>query len=270
MIVHRVEMTTTYLHEVRHHVQKTSFARLNFLGQELYMVSGSEAIKAVFKSKYLESKPGIGIAISRLFGGPKECTGFYLADDSGIHDQPHPDSKVKPEHRIFYLTHKTIHDFFAGPGLPNFCRRFQKNLNQQISDTGVNQDWTEMPDLFAFLRDLMSRAAIEATLGPQLLRINPSFIQDLWKFDNSLPYLFRGLPSWLVPQAYAVRKRCLDTIKAWRKFAEENFDDSCIEHDGHDPYFGAPLMRWRNDYFSKIDALSGDAAASEDFGLIWA
>ena len=234
------------------------------------MVSGPDAIKAVFKSKYLESKPGIAIALSTLFGGPKECSWFYNADDSGIYDQPHPHSTVRPEHRIFYLTHKTIHDFFHGPGLASFCKRFQQGLYQNIAESDLREDWTELPDLFAFLRDIMSRAAIEATAGPQLLRINPNFIQDLWQFDNALPKLFRGLPAWLVPRSWAVRQKCLNTIKEWRRYAEENFDESCIEQDGHDPYFGAPLMRWRNDYFNKIDPLTDAASASEDFGLLWA
>ena len=59
-------------------------------------------------------------------------------------------------------------------------------------------------------------------------------------------------------------------MKSWQTYARDNFDESCIEPDGHDRFHGSPLMRTRQDYLSKVESLDSDAIASQDLGLLWA
>lgn len=234
------------------------------------MISGFDAINAVWKAKSLDSKPGVCISMERFFGASKAALQFYDADDSGIGPQPHPNSSVEEAHRIHYITHKAAKGFMTGPGLRILTNRFQALLKSQISKSGIDENWTELPDFFSFFRDMISNAAITAMCGPSLLELNPNLIQDLWEFDRYLPYLFKGYPSWLAPNAWKSRKRCLESLKTWQTFAKNNFNDSCIEADGHDRYFGAPLMRARQQYFSQMPMLNDDDVASQNIGLIWA
>ena len=234
------------------------------------MISGFDAVNAVWKAKCLDSKPAVCIAMEWFFGTTKTALKFYDQDDSGISLQPHPNSKISPAHRIYYHTHKVMQGFMNGPGLATFASRFQYTLATQIAESGITQDWTELPDLFSFLRDILSTAAITTMCGPSLIALSPTMIQDLWEFDRSLPYFFKGYPRWLAPKAWKGRQRCLNNFKRWQAFAAQNFDDSCIDEDGYDPYYGAPLMRSRQEYFSKMELIDQDALASENIGLMWA
>lgn len=208
--------------------------------------------------------------MERFFGTTKRALRFYNEDDSGISLQPHPESRIEPEHRVYYHTHKVTQEFMSGPGLAVFTSRFQDSLRTQISKSEINENWVELPDLFSFLRDMLSTAAVTTMCGPSLLALSPNMVQDLWDFDRSLPSFFKGYPRWLAPKAWKSRQRCLDNFKRWQAFAAQNFDNSCIGKDGHDPYYGAPLMRSRQEYFSKMESLDQDALASENVGLMWA
>lgn len=234
------------------------------------MISGFDAINAVWKSRCLDSKPGVCISMDRFFGTSKTALKFYNADDSGIGLHPHPNSNVEEAHRIHYFTHKVTKGFMSGPGLRILTNRFQALLKLQISESGIDENWTELPDFFSFISNMVTTAAITSMCGPSLLELNPNFIQDLWEFDRSLPYFFKGYPSWLAPNAWKGRKKCLESMKTWHTFAKSRFSDSCIDADGHDRYFGTPLMRARQQYFSKMPMLSDDDIASENIGLIWA
>ncbi|MCJ1307351.1 hypothetical protein MMC25_000997 [Agyrium rufum] len=248
-----------------------TLVRLSFFNVEVNMISGFDAVTAVWRAKCLDSKPAVCIAMERFFGTPKEALEFYGADDSGISLQPHPMSQVERQHRVYFHTHKVTQGFMTGPGLAHFTDRFQSLLKQQIDHSGVKSgEWIEMPCFFSFLRDMLSTAAITTMCGPSLLEVSPTLISDLWEFDRSLPYFFKGYPKWLAPKAWAARKRCLDGMKRWHQHAVNNFTEDAIEEDGHDKYYGAPLMRSRQEYFSKMESLNADALASENIGLMWA
>lgn len=208
--------------------------------------------------------------MDRFFGTSKTALQLYNADDSGIGPEPHPNSTVDAAHRIHYFNHKTVKEFMSGPGLRNLTNKFQTMLKSQISESGIDENWTELPDLFIFIRDMISTTAITAMFGPSLLELNPSVVQDLWEFNTSLPYFLKGYPSWLAPNAWIGRRKCLESLKKWHNFAKNSFNDSFIETDGHDRYFGMPMMRARQQYFSKLPMFSDDDIASENLGLMWA
>lgn len=234
------------------------------------MVSGSDSVSAVWKEKNLDSKPAVCIAMKRFFGTSNTALQFYKADNSGIGLRPHPSSKVERAHRIYFHTHKVTQDFMTGPDLPNLMNRFQCLLKDEIAHSLIDENWTDIPDFFSFFRDIVSTAAVTAMCGPSLIELNPDLIQDLWEFDRLLPYFFKGYPPWLAPKAWKSRKKCLESLQRWQSYCKENFDDSSIEEDGHDRFYGTPLMRSRQLYFTRMPALNDLDLASENIGLIWA
>ncbi|KAI9879878.1 MAG: hypothetical protein M1830_006730 [Pleopsidium flavum] len=195
---------------------------------------------------------------------------IYYADDSGINPQPHPSSNTPFKDRYYFHTRRETVGFFNGPGLKHFGNRFQELLRKQISQLEIGHDWNEFADLYSFIQNLLISPAIEAMCGPTLIGQNPTFVDDFWKFDSNMLYFFRGCPRWLAQRAWKNRDRFLASLKNWHAYARENFEESCIEADGHDRFYGSPLMRSRQSYLPRIDPLDADALASQDLGLIWA
>ena len=166
--------------------------------------------------------------------------------------------------------HECRDRFISGPGLRNLTNQFQTMLKSQVSKSGIDENWTELPDFFSFISDMVSIAAITAMCGPSLLELNPNLVQDLWEFGKSLPYLFKGYHSWLALNAWKSRRKWLESLKKWHTFAKNSFNYSIIDSDGHDRYFGSPLIKARQQYFSNMPIISDDDNASENLGLIWA
>lgn len=148
--------------------------------------------------------------------------------------------------------------------------RFSALLTKEIDQLHLGQEWTEIPDLYGFVQGQLIGPAVEAMCGPALLDQNPTFGDDFWKLDHDIFYYFKAYPKWLAPRAHQNRAKVLNSVKRWHTFARDNFDESCVEPDGHDRFYGSPLMRTRQDYLSKVDSLDSDAIASQDLGLLWA
>ena len=195
---------------------------------------------------------------------------IYKEDTSGTSFEPHPKSNTPFKDRYYYHNRKIILGFFNGPGLKHMAYRFQTLLQERILQFEIGDTWVEFPDLFLFVQDLLTGPAVEAMCGPRLLSQNPEFVKQFWKLDHDILYFFKALPRWTIPAAWNNRERLLSSVKEWHTYARENFDESCVDSDGHDPCYGSPLMRRRQVCLSQIDSLDADALASQDLGLLWA
>ena len=142
----------------------------------------------------MTSTNGINIALSNMFDTPKKDMHFFQADDSGITHDPHPLSSTRPENRVFYLMHKATVDCLAGTHLTAAAHGFQTALRQRIQVQPVSYQWTEMEDLFGFLKPLISYSTVEAMCGPSFLRMFPGFVGDFWNFNSTMPRLLQGGP----------------------------------------------------------------------------
>ena len=113
-----------------------------------------------------------------MFNTPDKDMQFFKADNSGITHDPHPSSATRPEDRVFYLMHKATVDCLAGSHLVSSVSSFQVALEKQIRDAPIDNEWSEMPDLFTFLRPYISHSTIEA----------------MWRSDLSLLLLSQPYP----------------------------------------------------------------------------
>ncbi|MCJ1463451.1 hypothetical protein MMC07_002058 [Pseudocyphellaria aurata] len=220
----------------------------------------------------MSTKSGVLLALENIFGTPPDVIPFYAADDSGVNVVPLPGSTVKAEHRLNYLQVRAAHKHLSGPGLGHMTERFLMTLRRRIDKSQIGSEWIEMPDLYRFLQIEVFHAAVEAMCGSYLLSQYPTFVEDFWEFDRSVPTLFKALPRWMTPKPYKVRDRLLKAVKRWHKMAHENSDCTKIGADDAewDPYFGSKLIRARQDYSLGMDFMNADARAAEDLGLIFA
>lgn len=237
-------------------------------------VGNPKLIKRVFKaSSILSNKPASLLSLKWLLATPPSVIPFYEADNSGTAVNPRHGSNVRQENRINYLQHATAHKYLSGQSLlalsEQYTRVLDRNLDSLNCTTG---DWASYPDLYSFLQEYVSSAAIESLMGSEILRLNPDIVRDLWTFDANVPKFLKHLPEWLIPSAYRSRRRLLSAIKRWHAHANEHSDCSKTgpQDPEWEPYFGSKLLRARQAYALKMEPMNADARASEDMGLMFA
>lgn len=209
--------------------------------------------------------------LKNLFGMRSKPLSVYAADDSGDRPEPHSGSTTEPRNRIDFLTHDSLVKFLSGPSLSRLYERFNRNLSNRLMALEIGTEWIEIPDFLEFIQMELSTAVLEATMGPQLIAQNPTFVRDLFEYDSAVPILSKGLPRFIYPKAYKIRDRMLFMIKRWYVYARDNFDDDLVDADGDfDPFWGSEHMRHRQRVLRKVDGFEDDAIASSDLGLIWA
>jgi hypothetical protein len=200
-----------------------------------------------------------------MFNTPKEDMIFFENDDSGITHDPHAQSLVDPENRVFYLMHKATVDCLAGSHVRVAARKFEKALWDQIETKfSTTTEWIEMNDLFEFIRPLISRATIQAMCGATFLRVFPEFFEKFWNFNEDMPKLLQGWPRWMMPKAWRARDLCIAIMKKWRKLHDTQTSDS----DGG-TFDGSAMILRRWSYFSKMQELSEHGVACSDLGILW-
>ena len=239
---------------------------------ELAFVSGPKNVALIFRrSKDFAAKASVVIAMDRLFGSPQRTVRFYDDDNSGMEMVPHSYSNVREEDRIHHIVHVQVIKYLSGNGLKPMTQRFMENMGRQIFTSGVGSEWLEMDDLFGFCQVKLLEASLDAMFGPYLTALNPNFVDDYWKFDQSTAYLLKGFPKWIVPQSWKARQRCLDSLKKYNAYANKLHDgDGRKDYEGLDPFFGTEFIRQRKEAMSKMGTFDEDAIAAEDLAIMWA
>jgi hypothetical protein len=230
-----------------------------------------DTVRKLWKVQSLSSPiPFYVHVLKHFFGMHDRALTIYRADDSGAAPTPNANSKVLEHNRVDHLSHQGFKRAFTGPGLAPTAQRFIKDLSRRCEELDITTEWTEMPDLVDFFRTIHGSSLLQAVFGPSLLEINPDFIKDVWKFDDSIPWLARVVPFFVNPEPYRVRERLRNQLKKWYKYAREHFTDSSIYQDGDgDPYWGSELIRYQQKKYLQVDNYDDDALASADLALVW-
>ncbi|KAK8050929.1 hypothetical protein PG993_002314 [Apiospora rasikravindrae] len=250
---------------------KLTSSRISFLGFEIFVFQDRKTIARIWKQSTLSSPISMFVYVLKYFFGlPEKVVSVYRTDNSGPFPKRYAGSTVPAQDRIDHITHHGFLRALSGPGLLPTTKRYMHALSARIDDRHFSEDWTEMKDFSSFFRDLVGSSLIECLFGPTMLHLNPSFMQDLWGFDMSVPWLARGVPSFLRPSAYTPRERCVGQLKRWYAYARERFDESLVDADGDgDPFWGSNLMRYRQDNLLLVKNHDDDALARMDLGLAW-
>ncbi|KAI0188149.1 Pfs, NACHT and ankyrin domain protein [Xylaria flabelliformis] len=260
-----------FLAQATSYAGKLTSVRVVFFGWEIYTFQDRETVSRIWKQGSLASPIAIYQYVFKYFFGMSQSQiAVYRADDSGPCRKPHANSKVADDDRIDYMTLESFHQAFSGPALVPTTRRFMDALVSRVEELQITDDWMEIPDLLDFFHHHIGASLIESIFGPTLLRLNPTFIDDMWAFDDNIPWLARAVPSWIMPGPYRIRERLVGQFKRWYAYAREHFHESCIydDRDG-DPYWGSNLTRTRQNFLPKVKNHDDDMLARTDMGLVW-
>lgn len=193
---------------------------------------------------------------------------MYRADNSGPCRKPYPGTTVSADKRIDHLSHQEFLRALSGPGLTTTFQRFQRALEIGLDKLGHSNEMGEVSDFRKPFQDIIGAPLVEAIYGPEILRLNPNFIDDLYEFDAIIPWLARGVPSFLMPRAHRARRRLAEQLRKWHTHARQNFTESTIYKDGDgDPFWGSQFNRNRHAIFSQVGGHDEDARVALDLGL---
>jgi hypothetical protein len=143
-------------------------------------------------------------------------------------------------------------------------------VSHQLESLNITEDWTEMGDFSQFIRHIVSFSILQSIFGPTMIRLNPTFVDDIFTLDRMLPTFAMGLPRFMMPKAYRFRDDLVNQLKNWYKYARQNFDASQIDDGGDgDPIWGSAMMRQRQEAILQVDQHDDDALARADLGFAW-
>ncbi|KAL2169097.1 hypothetical protein VTG60DRAFT_6424 [Thermothelomyces hinnuleus] len=248
--------------------------------ENMYYIPHGEAVQAMFKhARDLSMKPIILVAMRDQFGMPPADIAVYERDGSGDSAKPLDGwEHMDPAHRVFYNQHRDLNAMLNGAALDGIVARFAANFTARLRNTNLvgssgddRRQWTELPDLYAFLRDTMFQAACRSLLGERIFELCPDFSREFWEFDRHIMTYLRRTPRWMAPRAYAARDRVHGSLRKWCEHARATVDyrDPSLAGVEYEPVWGARLMRARADMFDKA-GFSLDGSVSMDLGFIWA
>lgn len=243
----------------------------------MYIFQDRETIEKMMKHPSLASPMSIIIVTLRfLFGMPETGLKPYRADDSGPLAKPFPGSNpnLPPEGRIDHLLHNSFNQAFSGPGLAPTTQRFRHALQSKIKAMGIinNTNWSLVDDFFELFGKTAVTALSQAIYGPLLLQMHEDIVDDLWNYDEVLPWLARGIPRILMPGPRRIRDNIRSKLRDWYVHARRDFRDSDVSADGDgDPIWGSRLVRYLHQVLHFERRTHDDnAMASHDLALLWA
>ncbi|KAK0616091.1 cytochrome P450 [Bombardia bombarda] len=247
--------------------------RISILGSEVFVFQDRDTIIKMMKHPSLASPMSIIIiTLSYLFGMPTKGLKAYRADDSGPLAKPFPGSHVAPQDRIDYFLHQAFNRAWSGPGLGPTTRRLRESLRCRVDLLGFSESWREVDDFFSLFGKTVIASLTHAVFGPSLLQLHPDLVDDLWAYDEVLPWLARGIPSFIMPGPYRIRDRVRGQLKSWYVFARQAFRESDIDPDGDgDPVWGSELVRHLQTVLhDERRTHDDDAMSAHDLALLWA
>lgn len=205
------------------------------------------------------------------FGCPNHLLDAFKPHTPTI--QPQTKSTSPPEENIEHLIRKAVNTGLSGAHLDALTARFQEYLveqNEENAESKIGDEWTELPDLNAFVEKQVFEAAVRSMFGTYILSLNPTLANDFWNFNRNIGALFMGAPRWLNPAAYRAREKMLENIKRWQKYAHDHCDIANLVDVDWEPYYGSKFIRERQGLLTKRGILDETARAAENFAFMWA
>ncbi|PQE12411.1 hypothetical protein CJF31_00000638 [Rutstroemia sp. NJR-2017a BVV2] len=216
-----------------------------------------------------------------LFGMNEAGLAAYRADDSGPLAKPSPGSNpaLAPENRIDYLLHQSFNRAFTGPGLAPTTQRFREAFSFRIQGltghnecVGIGNQWTHLHDFFEVFGKVAIGSLTQAVYGNLLLELHPDIVDNLWDYDDALPWLARGVPRILMPGPYRTRDALRSKLKNWYVRARQDCSVSDMDPDRDwDRVWGSRLVRYLHQTLhDEHGTHDDDAMSSHDLALLWA
>lgn len=122
------------------------------------------------------------------------------------------------------------------------------------------------------VKNFVANVTLTSLLGPDFVRINPTFAQDLWALDDALSLLSSGLPRWMpyppLTRAHINQRRLLHALSTFEAAGNRRANEQDPGSDYSDLDQVSNYMQSRQAIYRR-HGLSPDAAASLDLSVVW-
>lgn len=188
----------------------------------------------------------------------------FADDQSGQGKTPLANATLPSDGQRYWAPRHHIHSEFLSrpqnfkPVIDAFAKQFSAAL-----ETHPLGEWNTL-SVRDLCRQVVTESAIDALFGPNMLTLNPGFVDAFWEFDAVFMKLILGLPAWVDPRPFRAHDRYLSMIGKHLDVAFNNFDWDGPEMEW-EPRFGArvcrELVKWLHEAGFRREALSGALGA---------
>ncbi|KAI1073514.1 cytochrome P450 [Whalleya microplaca] len=233
----------------------------------VYLVSGTQNIQVMFSSRELSyEEVFVHHAFPKFWKFSREEVKRFARDKSGSGRVPlHGTENTPPAQRYWAARQHIHHDFLSRshqfkPIIDAFGEQFSR-----VIDRFPFGEWTTI-SVINFCRREVAECAISTLFGPNVLALNPGFIDVFWEFDAVFFNLILGLPRWISARPFKAHDRYLSMIERHLTSLLKHFDWNGSDAEAlWEPHFGArvcrELVKWLMDAGFQRPALNGALGA---------
>ncbi|RDW68921.1 cytochrome P450 [Aspergillus mulundensis] len=235
--------------------------------KKIYMVSGEKNIHDINQPSNSISPDIFFLQVmGNVWGATSAELAKFAQDKSGRRKKPIPGYEPKPgQPRLWHDQHHVFSEYLLRAERANLLAdKYYQIFSERLNKHPVGQ-WAEV-GLAQFFEREMADAALEAFMGPHLVRLNPGFWDTMWEFAHLAPQLMWGLPKWMNRKPWQVRDRFHAMCRRWLDFAAGEWDRNGPDANADaewEPCYGSrmarELIRWASSSLS-IETAAGMVA----------
>ncbi|KAF7555723.1 hypothetical protein G7Z17_g1957 [Cylindrodendrum hubeiense] len=189
---------------------REQIATLPILNGKLYVIFDPAIIQSAYRNKRLSFEPFAVEFAQRELAFSNEM--FKIIKETNLV----PD---------FF---SVIHPAMTGDHLHRMNANALNYVSKQLGAIGSGDEPLKVPNLYLWVRDLMTMATTEALYGPDNpIKEHSSLIEDLWTFERGLPMLLLNVfPSITARAAYNARARLQVSLGEYYSAEKDYHEDA--------------------------------------------
>lgn len=223
--------------------RKSSVVQFRLGPKKIYMVAGEQNIQTINTPSPTISPDIFFIEVMRnVWGSKQEELAKFKNDKSGRRKNPIPGHDVAPgQPRLWHGQHHVYSEYLQRTDHSNhLTKKYYELFSERLQRQPLGE-WQEV-SLVNFFQHDMAEAALVALMGPRLTELNPDFWPAMWEFARLAPQLMWGLPEWINPAPWRIRKK-------FHAMCRKYVDATAREFDPHGPDADA---KWEPTYGSRM------------------
>lgn len=134
----------------------------------------------------------------------------------------------------------------------------------------IGPEWHAVENFVEVCENSVAAAVVDVLYGPALLQQEPGLLEDFRIFDRNVRLFLCRVPVFLARKAYRARRNLISAVKRWRSWARAHFEETAINADKTDPYWGSEFNRDRQAIYDNMDGHNTEARAITDLAFLWA
>lgn len=160
----------------------------------IYLLFGAKNVQMIFKHSKVLSKDAISQIILQANGMGKADRAILDADKSGVGKIPL--NNTPEEKRVWKKTHDLGNTHLAnGHSVSILTTKFIDEFVKQLDKQPLGRPSITL--LYDFVKNAMLIGSLTSLAGPQIIKLNPDFIQTYWDHENGFLLMAIGLPRFL-------------------------------------------------------------------------